>query len=51
MVARDAYDTGRAVAPLRRAVDAVELDSSGLDIEQVVEAARHVVMARLGAGA
>ena len=51
MVARDAYDTGRAVAPLRRADDAVELDSSGLDIEQVVETARHIVMARLGASA
>ena len=51
MVARDAYDTGRAVAPLRRAADAVELDSSGLDVEQVVEAARQIVMARLGASA
>jgi cytidylate kinase len=51
MVARDAYDTGRAVAPLRRAIDAVELDSSGLDIEQVVEAARHIVTTRLGASA
>jgi cytidylate kinase len=51
MVARDAYDTGRAVAPLRRADGAVELDSSGLDIEGVVEAARHIVTTRLGASA
>ncbi len=50
MVARDAYDSQRAVAPLRRAADAVELDTSGLGIDQVVEAAREVVVARLGAG-
>ena len=51
MVARDAYDSQRVVAPLRRADDAVELDTSGLDIDQVVEAAREIVLARLGAGA
>ncbi len=51
MIARDAYDSGRAVAPLRRADDAVELDTSGLDIEQVVEAARRIVATRLGASA
>ena len=49
MVARDAYDSQRAVAPLRRAADAVELDTSGLDIDQVVEAARQIVLAQLGA--
>ena len=49
IVARDAYDSQRAVAPLRRAADAVELDTSGLDVEQVVEAARQLVVARLGA--
>jgi len=48
IVARDAYDSARAVAPLRRATDAVELDTSGLGIEQVVEAAREIVVARLG---
>ena len=48
IVARDAYDSSRAVAPLRRAADAVELDTSGLDIDQVVEAARRIVLARLG---
>ena len=51
MIARDVYDWGRAVAPLRRADDAVELDTSGLDIEQVVEAARRIVATRLGASA
>ena len=51
MIARDAYDSGRAVVPLRRADDAVELDTSGLDIAQVVEAARRIVATRLGASA
>lgn len=40
---RDAADTTRAVAPLRRAEDAVELDSSGMSLDQVVDwiVARH----------
>ena len=49
IVARDAYDSQRAVAPLRRAADAVELDTSSLGIDQVAEAAREIVLARLGA--
>ena len=48
IAARDAYDSQRAVAPLRRAADAVELDTSRLGIDQVVEAAREIVLARLG---
>jgi CMP/dCMP kinase len=51
IVVRDAYDSQRAVAPLRRADDAVELDTSGLDVDQVVEAARQIVLRRLGASA
>ena len=47
IVARDAYDAGRAVAPLKRADDAVELDTSGLDIPGVVEAAAVIVRSRL----
>ena len=40
---RDQADSTRAVAPLRRAEDAVELDSSDMSLEQVVEwiVARH----------
>lgn len=40
---RDAADTTRAVAPLRRAEDAVELNSSDMTLEQVVDwiVARH----------
>lgn len=34
---RDARDSGRAVAPLRAAVDAVTLDTTHLDVEAVVE--------------
>lgn len=34
---RDLQDSTRAVAPLRKAEDAVELDSSALDLETVVE--------------
>jgi cytidylate kinase len=40
---RDLADSTRAVAPLRKAEDAVELDSSGLSLDQVVAwiVARH----------
>jgi cytidylate kinase len=34
---RDEADSTRAVAPLRKAEDAVELDSSDLDLDQVVD--------------
>ena len=40
---RDARDTARAVAPLRKADDAVELDTTRLDIEQAVAAAIEIV--------
>ena len=34
---RDALDSGRAVSPLRMAPDAVELDSTQLDVAGVLE--------------
>jgi cytidylate kinase len=37
IMVRDDRDTNRAVAPLRKAEDAVQIDSDGLGIEQVVE--------------
>ena len=43
---RDQRDSGRAVAPLARAEDAVEVDSSGLDIEQVVDSMIEIVRRR-----
>jgi cytidylate kinase len=36
IAARDAQDSSRPLAPLRKAGDAVEVDSTGLSIEQVV---------------
>lgn len=38
LLVRDRRDSTRAVAPLRRAADAVELDTSGLTLDEVVEA-------------
>lgn len=40
---RDAYDSGRVVAPLKPAEDAVILDSSGLTIQQVVDKALELI--------
>jgi cytidylate kinase len=37
IAARDAYDSGRALAPLRKADDAVEIDTTGLTIAQVID--------------
>jgi len=48
-LARDKADTERPVAPLRRADDAVLIDSTGRDIEQVIEEMARVVEARSGA--
>jgi CMP/dCMP kinase len=45
--ARDARDTGRAVAPLQQAADAYLLDTSHLDIETAVARALEVVRAGL----
>lgn len=38
LLLRDSYDSGRALAPLRRARDAVEVDTTALSMEEVVEA-------------
>jgi len=38
LLERDRRDSTRAVAPLRRAADAVELDTSGMTLDEVVEA-------------
>ncbi len=44
---RDARDMGRADAPLRAAEDAVQIDTSTMDIDEAVAAAVAVVAARL----
>jgi cytidylate kinase len=48
IVARDERDSNRATAPLRRADDAIEIDSSKLTAEQVVDRMAAVVEARAG---
>jgi cytidylate kinase len=45
---RDERDSGRSVAPLRKAEDAVEIDSAGLTATEVVEAMIALVRARGG---
>ena len=47
IAARDEADTKRAVAPLRRASDAVEIDTTPLTLDQVVEKMGSIVRERL----
>ena len=49
ILARDARDAQRAVAPLRPAEDAVRIDTTGLGIEEVVERVLALVPATLSA--
>ena len=49
MRARDAQDSGRSVAPLRAAEDALTLDTTGLDIEEAFRRALALVRARQAA--
>lgn len=44
---RDALDSGRVASPLTRAADAVEIDSSALDVEQVVDEVLALLPGRL----
>ena len=45
---RDRRDTSRAVAPLRKAADAVEVDTSEMTLDEVVDAVVDVVRAGVG---
>jgi cytidylate kinase len=45
---RDAYDSGRAVAPLSAAHDAVTVDSTGKTTKQVIDEIARLVAARVG---
>ena len=47
LIERDRRDCGRAVAPLRKADDAVEIDSSLMTPDEVVDAVVAVVLARV----
>lgn len=48
IVERDTADAGRAVAPMRRAEDAIEIDTSSMTLEQVVVRMEQLARARLG---
>lgn len=48
VIARDKQDEGRAIAPLRRADDAVLVDSSELDLDEVFERCLALAHERLG---
>jgi cytidylate kinase len=47
---RDQLDATRAVDPLRRAGDAVELDTTSLGVDEAVSILRELVLARVGEG-
>jgi cytidylate kinase len=47
---RDARDTGRAVAPLAAAVDALKIDTSGLDADRVFARAMDFIQSQDTAG-
>lgn len=46
LLERDRRDSTRAVAPLRRSADAVELDTSGMTLDEVVEAVAGIARGR-----
>jgi cytidylate kinase len=50
IAARDTQDSGRALAPLRKAPDAIQVDTTGLTVEQVVGVLAEMVERRRRAG-
>ena len=46
---RDHQDSTRAIAPLKAAKDAVTVDTSVMDIDEVVASIRHIVQQKVGA--
>jgi len=47
VVARDAQDSGRAIAPLRAADDAVRVDSTGVTVDELIERLARLVQERM----
>ena len=47
MVERDRRDSGRAIAPLKQADDAVLVDTSALTLEESIDAVVRVIMERI----
>ena len=48
LLERDRRYSTRAVAPLRRAADAVELETSGMTLDEVVEAVAGIARRQVG---
>ena len=48
MIQRDYQDSHRAIAPLKQADDAVLVDTSGMNLEQVLEALESIVKEKTG---
>jgi cytidylate kinase len=48
IVERDRGDSTRAVAPLKRAADAIEVDTSEMTLDEVVKFMESTVKSRLG---
>jgi len=48
LLERDRRDSTRAVAPLRKAADAVELDTSGMTLDEVVEEVAGIARGQVG---
>lgn len=46
---RDHQDSTRAIAPLKQAKDAVTVDTSSMDIDDVVDTIRRIVLQKVGA--
>ena len=49
LIERDRRDSGRELAPLKRADDAMEIDSTNLSIDAVVAAMKAQINARINA--
>jgi cytidylate kinase len=45
---RDHADQTRATAPLKKALDAIELDTTRLSLDEVVESMKKIIRERLG---
>ena len=48
MEARDTYDSTRAVSPLAKAADAIEVDTSAMSIDEVLQELERIVTAKVG---
>jgi len=46
VIARDDQDMNRAAAPLRQAQDSILLDTTGMDLEQSIQALLHIIRAK-----